>query len=106
MKILTKSSVLLSLLVLSCSPALAQQMRCGPKDSFEKMLMEQFGESHLNSSENGYMLYGNCNSGSWTIAKEAPEDIKPTDQKGIDGVCVVNHGNGLENTQFCLGKDV
>ncbi len=91
-----------TLLLFSVSLAFAAQ--CGPKDKGEKWLLDNFGEVMLDhSEETGVAFFGNCKTGTFTILREAPEAIKPVDQKGVPGWCAVTDGvdPNLTKSKYC-----
>ncbi len=76
--------VLVALLA-SCSPVMAQEVQCAPRDDFTSVLLEEHGEYVVDSglSRRGLSeMYANEETGTWTFTITAPNGI----------MCNIAHG--------------
>ena len=96
--------ILITLLLFS-TPALSLQ--CGPAEpAIEMVTGPKYNEKLYEKTDKGVYVFGNCDTGTFTMFVDAPESVKPPEYKGEPGLCLVSMGNSFKDSPYCGEENI
>ena len=100
-------NLLLSICVLILTVSASYAVQCGPAEpAIEMVTGPKYNEKLYEKTDKGVYVFGNCDTGTFTMFVDAPESVKPPEHKGEPGLCLVSMGNSFKDSPYCNRENI